>query len=64
EPERFNPNRFLTPDGQLDQTVQDPQVAFGYGRRIYPMRSHTFHTYDLSLNTDARVDSWLWTQCG
>lgn len=38
EPERFNPNRFLTPDGQLDPTVQDPKVAFGYGRRICPGR--------------------------
>lgn len=35
EPELFKPERFLTPDGQLDPTVLDPQVtgAFGFGRR-------------------------------
>ncbi|KAF7968957.1 hypothetical protein HWV62_28806 [Athelia sp. TMB] len=38
EPERFNPDRFLTEDGKLDPSVRDPEVAFGYGRRICPGR--------------------------
>ena len=38
DPEAFEPNRFLTPDGQLDPTVPDPGEAFGYGRRICPGR--------------------------
>ncbi|THU81062.1 cytochrome P450 [Dendrothele bispora CBS 962.96] len=36
-PQTFNPSRFLTPSGQLDPSVQDPEVAmFGFGRRICP----------------------------
>jgi len=35
EPLKFNPDRFLTQDGQLDPTVQDPALAvFGFGRRF------------------------------
>jgi len=34
EPSTFNPDRFLTKDGNLDPTVQDPSLAaFGFGRR-------------------------------
>jgi len=34
EPFTFNPERFLTKDGKLDPTVQDPSLAaFGFGRR-------------------------------
>lgn len=30
------PERFLTSDGKLNPTVQDPELAaFGYGRRIW-----------------------------
>jgi hypothetical protein len=37
EPERFKPERFLTPEGKLDPSVRDPRtVAFGSGRRICP----------------------------
>jgi cytochrome P450 len=39
DPERFNPERFLTPDGQLDPSVPDPRTAcFGFGRRVCPGR--------------------------
>jgi cytochrome P450 len=39
EPERFLPERYLTPDGTLDPSVRDPRTAcFGYGRRICPGR--------------------------
>lgn len=33
--DRFNPDRFLTKDGDLDPLVRDPEAAFGYGRRIW-----------------------------
>jgi cytochrome P450 len=39
EPERFNPERYLRPDGQLDPSVRNPRTAcFGFGRRICPGR--------------------------
>jgi cytochrome P450 len=38
DPDVFNPTRFLTSDGKLDQNVPDPVEAFGYGRRICPGR--------------------------
>lgn len=34
-PDEFRPERFLTPDGQLDPSVRDPAlVVFGFGRRF------------------------------
>jgi cytochrome P450 len=39
EPEKFNPDRFLDKDGQLNPSVLDPaRMAFGFGRRcvIFP----------------------------
>jgi hypothetical protein len=37
EPERFLPERYLTPAGALDPAVRDPRTAcFGFGRRICP----------------------------
>ncbi|RPD65871.1 cytochrome P450 [Lentinus tigrinus ALCF2SS1-7] len=39
EPSKYNPDRFLRPDGTLDPSVRDPSVAaFGFGRRICPGR--------------------------
>lgn len=38
-PSAFDPERFLSSDGQLDPTVPDPALAlFGFGRRICPGR--------------------------
>lgn len=34
----FNPSRFLTSKGELDQHVPDPIEAFGYARRVCPGR--------------------------
>jgi len=35
EPFKFNPDRFLTQDGQLNPAVMDPAlVVFGFGRRL------------------------------
>ena len=42
EPERFVPERFLTPDGDLNPGMKDAeQAAFGFGRRICPGRYFT-----------------------
>ncbi|PPQ74562.1 hypothetical protein CVT24_004354 [Panaeolus cyanescens] len=40
DPHRFNPHRFLTPDGKsIDKSIPDPSIAmYGYGRRICPGR--------------------------
>jgi cytochrome P450 len=32
DPHTFNPDRFLK-DGELDPSIRDPTVAFGFGRR-------------------------------
>ncbi|KAJ7928218.1 cytochrome P450 [Mycena leptocephala] len=37
-PERFRPERFLTPEGTLSPNVPDTDAAFGFGRRICPGR--------------------------
>lgn len=38
-PSQFNPERYLTADGQLDATIRNPELAaFGFGRRICPGR--------------------------
>lgn len=36
ETEKFKPERWLTPDGKLNSAMQDPDMAFGFGRRICP----------------------------
>lgn len=34
-PDEFRPDRFLTPDGQLDPSIKDTELAvFGFGRRF------------------------------
>ncbi|KAJ7625670.1 cytochrome P450 [Roridomyces roridus] len=38
DPHAFKPERFLLPDGRLDPSVRDPEVAFGFGRRLCPGR--------------------------
>ncbi|KAF9255647.1 cytochrome P450 [Marasmius fiardii PR-910] len=35
-PESFNPERFLTPAGELNPQIRHPTVAFGFGRRQCP----------------------------
>lgn len=34
DPDAFNPSRFLTSDGKLDDSVPDPTETFGFSRRI------------------------------
>jgi len=42
EPSKFDPDRFLTPDGQLNPAVQDPLLAvFGFGRRFIHVHQPT-----------------------
>jgi len=39
EPFKFNPERFMTADGQFNKNVNDPfHAIFGFGRRICPGR--------------------------
>ncbi|KAJ2917559.1 hypothetical protein MD484_g2877, partial [Candolleomyces efflorescens] len=39
EPMSFKPERFLNPDGSLNESVRDPATAvFGFGRRLCPGR--------------------------
>jgi len=64
EPEAFNPDRFLTPEGKHNPDVLDPNViSFGYGRRICPGRSYAnqflgimiasiLHCFDVSPASD------------
>ncbi|GJE97958.1 cytochrome P450 [Phanerochaete sordida] len=37
-PDVFDPTRYLTPDGELNKDMPDPEPAFGFGRRICPGR--------------------------
>lgn len=37
-PEKFDPSRFLTPEGKLNPDVPEPIEAFGHGRRLCPGR--------------------------
>ncbi|GJE97944.1 cytochrome P450 [Phanerochaete sordida] len=39
DPEAFMPERYLAPDGKLDENAPDPtEACFGYGRRMCPGR--------------------------
>jgi cytochrome P450 len=52
EPERFNPERYLNADGEIDSKVRDPRTAvFGYGRRICPGRFFADTSLFLSVAT-------------
>jgi len=53
EPSKFNPDRFLTPDGQLNPAVQDPLLAvFGFGRRFVERLFSMFTSLLYSFPTD------------
>ena len=39
DPDTFNPDRFMMPDGSLNPDVPKPDIAFGFGRRICPVSS-------------------------
>jgi cytochrome P450 len=52
EPGRFNPERYLAPDGSLDPSVRDPRTAcFGFGRRICPGRYFADNSLFLTIST-------------
>ena len=36
DPDKFDPGRFLTTDGQLDSSAPEPVAVFGFGRRACP----------------------------
>lgn len=38
KPDKFSPERFLTTDGELDNTVPDPDAIYGFSRRMCPVR--------------------------
>lgn len=33
EPMKFNPDRFMTPDGEFNHNLRPADAAFGFGRR-------------------------------
>ncbi|KAF7789957.1 hypothetical protein EIP86_000905 [Pleurotus ostreatoroseus] len=50
DPERFNPDRFMTPEGTLDPKVPNSDdFAFGFGRRTCPGRHLALNSIWLSL---------------
>ncbi|KAF9444943.1 cytochrome P450 [Macrolepiota fuliginosa MF-IS2] len=62
DPHEYIPDRFIK-DGELDRTVRDPSVAFGFGRRICPGRffsdnsvfiliAHVLTVYDIKPALD------------
>ena len=50
DPRTFKPERFLTPDGQLDPDVPNPLEAFGYGRRLCPGRHYAEDVLFLAMS--------------
>ncbi|KAL0565197.1 hypothetical protein V5O48_016834 [Marasmius crinis-equi] len=78
EPFSFKPERFLTPEGQLDPNVQDPAKAvFGFGKRVCPGRHMgyssiwiaissllTVFNIEKALNPDGSVDEPTYAQIG
>ncbi|KAI0340919.1 cytochrome P450 [Trametopsis cervina] len=64
DPEKFNPERFLK-DGKINRDVRNPELVFGFGRRICPGRflaldtafitvSSVLHTFDVVPSVDER----------
>jgi len=50
DPFTFKPERFLTKDGKIDETIRDPRHAcFGFGRRICPGRHMAFSAIWIAL---------------
>jgi len=53
DPETFNPDRFLDKDGNIDPSVEDPEVRiFGSGRRSgirYDLPLHYVECHDLGF---------------
>ncbi|EJD51471.1 cytochrome P450 [Auricularia subglabra TFB-10046 SS5] len=64
-PEKFDPNRFIGADGQLDTAVLNPaHIVFGFGRRVCPGRylsmdevwlmiATTLYSFDIAPGKDA-----------
>ncbi|EJD55009.1 cytochrome P450 [Auricularia subglabra TFB-10046 SS5] len=48
-PHAFTPERWLTPDGQLDPAAKDPLAFFGFGRRLCPGRHLAMDSMWLSI---------------
>lgn len=49
DPERFDPHRFLNPDGSLNARVPRPDATFGFGRRICLGRYFALHSLWMAL---------------
>ena len=45
DPDQFNPERFMSVDGDLNTNVRDPETfAFGFGRRVCPGKYFALET--------------------
>ncbi|KAJ7196595.1 cytochrome P450, partial [Mycena haematopus] len=56
EAERFNPDRFFTADGKLND--DDTALAFGFGRRICPGRHSAGDTVWATIVSVLRCSTW------
>ncbi|TCD64488.1 hypothetical protein EIP91_004049 [Steccherinum ochraceum] len=56
DPEVFNPDRFIGPDGNINPAVRDPAtIIFGFGRRICPGRFFSNNTLSLFIASTLQV---------
>ncbi|KAI3614047.1 cytochrome p450 [Moniliophthora roreri] len=69
-PDSFIPERWLTPDGKVNQDIPDPTIFWGTGRRICPGRqfalssmfaiiASVLHCFDISAPSDEPLSSEL-----
>jgi hypothetical protein len=53
--DEFIPERWLTDDGRINTAMRDPSAAFGFGRRICPVR-HVFFFLNYTTHSPSASD--------
>ncbi len=49
-PDKFDPERYLTPDGDLNNKIRDPEsITFGFGKRVCPGKHFALESLWLSI---------------